>query len=664
MKPFNIIRLRQSGLSGPIAALGAPVLMSAFFLGLVLSLAQLISMIQPTAVLAQGGGNGLITHTTVADFGAACSVLPGSFPAPGLTNVSLSPVNGGELRLAATVEDYFEGSNVDSSLWLTGTVYEWYTVPPAVSGGVLTLDSAYLRSQAGFSGTTPVRFFETRALQRVNSYNAGWIDLGFYRELPPLAYGSGPFPSDSALRIFVTRDDNTTYVRGRDGDETAPLIDIDIPTLDLTQYHNFRIEWDQTQTKFYVDGSQQATMTGVSTLNTWAFLYHQTPTSLGFSAVQIDWVRAGAYPATGSYVSCVQDGGGIVNWTTLSAVSDLPAGTSATFQTRTSVDGSSWSSWTSVSDGTISSPSGRYFQYQVNLSTSDVTQSPEVQQVSLSYFGPDTVVVTPAPAILDPAAAQQFSAQAYDVNSRPVSSLNYSWQVVNGGGSINSSGLFIADLPAGTYVSTVQASTTGSGGTVNGFASVTVNNLPPVANAGGPYTGNEGQPVQLDGSASSDPNGATGLNFAWDLNYDGQYDNATVITPTYTWPDDGVFTIGLAVTDGSLTDTATTTVSIANLNPIIISITNTGPVDPGAPITVTVQAIDPGNDSLTYSFDWNNDGVYDIVDQTSNVATTILAGSGSFPVVVRVRDGDGGEVTGAITLHVNSRRTYLPIVFK
>lgn len=658
-----MIRLRQSGLSGPIAALGAPVLMSALFLGLVLGLAQLISMIRPTAVLAQGGGSGLITHTTVADFGADCSVLPGSFPAPGLTNVSLSPVNGGELRLAATVEDYFDDTQIDSNRWLSGTkVGGFQTETPVISSGRLILDQNWLRSQVGFSGTVPVRFFEASARLRVDGQDPGWPDLGFYREYPP----SHPQSLDpaTALRLFIQANwpAGGLHAYARDGitGEEPPGVLVDEDDDDLSQFNRFRIEWDTTETRYYLNSDERRTFSGVSNLSTWVFLYADD----SGPRTEVDWVRAGTYPATGSYVSCVQDGGGIVNWTNLSAVSDLPAGTLATFQTRTSVDGSSWSSWTSVNGGTISSPSGRYFQYQVDLSTSDVTQSPEVQQVSLSYFGPDMVVVTPAPAILDPAAAQQFSAQAYDVNSRPVSSLNYSWQVVNGGGSINSSGLFIADLPAGTYVNTVQASTTGSGGTVNGFASVTVNNLPPVTNAGGPYTGNEGQPVQLDGSASSDPNGATGLNFAWDLNNDGQYDDATGITPAHTWPDDGVFTIGLAVTDGSLTDTATTTVSIANLAPIIISITNTGPVDPGAPITVTVQAIDPGNDSLTYSFDWNNDGVYDIVDQTSNVATTILAGSGSFPVVVRVRDGDGGEVTGTITLRVNSRRTYLPIVFK
>jgi hypothetical protein len=98
--------------------------------------------------------------------------------------VTVSDANGGEVRLAATVEDYFTGNSVDTTRWLTGTTYTWYTVPPSVGNGVLTLDSAWLRSQVNLQGTRP-RFFEARAQQRINASNAGWPDLGFYRELPP-----------------------------------------------------------------------------------------------------------------------------------------------------------------------------------------------------------------------------------------------------------------------------------------------------------------------------------------------------------------------------------------------------------------------------------------------------------------------------------------------
>ena len=50
-----------------------------------------------------------------------------------------------------------------------------------------------------------------------------------------------------------------------------------------------------------------------------------------------------------------------------------------------------------------------------------------------------------------------------------------------------------------------------------------------VASAGGPYTVAEGQPLTLDATGTVAPAGAT---YAWDLDGDGQFDDATGATPT------------------------------------------------------------------------------------------------------------------------------------
>ncbi|NJN93663.1 MAG: hypothetical protein HC875_06025 [Anaerolineales bacterium] len=143
-KLHNIQRYASSALLNFIYPSFLMVVILALTMGFLLSL----SVIQPRTALAQGGGNGVITQTTVADFGASCGVA---------TNVSVSSAGGGELRLIATLEDYFDDTVVNNSLWLTGTAYAWYTGGvPAQTNGLLNLDGSYLRSQAVF--TQPERF--------------------------------------------------------------------------------------------------------------------------------------------------------------------------------------------------------------------------------------------------------------------------------------------------------------------------------------------------------------------------------------------------------------------------------------------------------------------------------------------------------------------------
>jgi len=89
-------------------------------------------------------------------------------------------------------------------------------------------------------------------------------------------------------------------------------------------------------------------------------------------------------------------------------------------------------------------------------------------------------------------------------------------------------------------------------------------NNPPVADVNGPYTGTVGQVITLDGSGSSDPDpGDNIVSYEWDLDHDGQYDDATGVTVQHTWHSVYSGTIGLRVTDSfGETDTDQTSVSI------------------------------------------------------------------------------------------------------
>ena len=171
-------------------------------------------------------------------------------------------------------------------------------------------------------------------------------------------------------------------------------------------------------------------------------------------------------------------------------------------------------------------------------------------------------------------------------------------------------------------------------------------NFPPVADAGGPYEVNEGTEITLDASGSYDPEGML-LEYSWDLNYDGVFDTGWLTVPTCanTWYDDwtGYFVV-VKVSDGMLTDTDTSPITVRNVAPSV----NAGsdqPVNEGSVVNIDGSFTDPGKDEWTATVDYGDgSGVQPLSlnpDKTFSPSHTYTE-DGSYVVTITVEDDDKG----------------------
>ena len=101
-------------------------------------------------------------------------------------------------------------------------------------------------------------------------------------------------------------------------------------------------------------------------------------------------------------------------------------------------------------------------------------------------------------------------------------------------------------------------------------------NTPPVADAGGPYSGEAGTtPIQFDGSGSMDPDGDS-ITFEWQF---GDGNTATSMMPTHTYATAGNFEVRLVVDDGQARSDPSITSAAISAPPV-----NLAPIaDPGGP---------------------------------------------------------------------------------
>ncbi len=198
----------------------------------------------------------------------------------------------------------------------------------------------------------------------------------------------------------------------------------------------------------------------------------------------------------------------------------------------------------------------------------------------------------------------------------------------------------------------------------------TSGNTLPSADPGGPYRILEGKRLELNSGSSSDPDGDS-LTFRWDLDGDGDYDDASGAEPIIAWSDlpydhrdDGTYSISVRVDDGKggIT-TATRSLVVINADPTITSAAAVS-VAEGTTDVQTITATDPAD---PISFRLTGGADRDLFDINTNSGRLRFrsapdfespADSGAdnvYDVEVAAGDDDGGTDVQMVRVTVTNR---------
>ena len=167
--------------------------------------------------------------------------------------------------------------------------------------------------------------------------------------------------------------------------------------------------------------------------------------------------------------------------------------------------------------------------------------------------------------------------------------------------------------------------------------------MPPFAVTDGPYSAFEGSAVSMTAGDSFDPNGSV-VHYTWNF---GDGSSATGQTVSHSYTQDGTYTVTVTVTDNDgLTDTITTTASVANVAPVVAPIAGATGLLPGESYTAAGSFTDPGTDPWTATVDYGDgSGVTPLaLSGKTFMLSHVYETAGIFTVTVSISDGTSNTV--------------------
>jgi PKD repeat protein len=228
------------------------------------------------------------------------------------------------------------------------------------------------------------------------------------------------------------------------------------------------------------------------------------------------------------------------------------------------------------------------------------------------------------------AQARTFEADTSDVEADTVS---VTWDF--GDGETGSGDeVTYAWTDDGTYTVTVTASDEDGGETTETFNISISNRAPTLQVSASATSGDEGDSFAFS-AVTSDVTDDT-VSVTWDF---GDGGSATGLAVTHTFTDDGTFVVEVIASDedGGVTSEKLF-ITIANVAPTLTNLQLPSSVKQGEPVTVSIEATDPGDDEVTITWNWG-DGTTD----EGGTVTHTYDKVGTYTVTVCATDDDGGE---------------------